>query len=114
MAEALFLRRIGRGPGTLALERIAAVLNLTVQIAGRSTCTAEIFESVVVGLEVVISDAPILNGHVVGKEARAIAFGQMCSQHEIAGKKAPGLRIPVDPAAANSVGRHERTPAADR
>src|SRR5262249_40881269 len=112
--ETLLLRRIGVRTRARTLERIAALLDRPAQIAGLPASAAEIFERVVVGLEVVVGDAPILNRHVFRQEGGAVTLREVRAQDEIARQEAPGLRIPVHAAAADAVRRHERAPAADR
>src|SRR5262249_57328667 len=41
------------------------------------------------------------------------ALGQVCFQLEVAGQKAPSLRVPMHASAANPIRRHEGPPAAD-
>src|SRR5271154_7202528 len=73
-------RVLGRAP---AFERIAAVLDLAADVTGFAGCTAQLFESVVIGFEFIIADRPILNGHVGWKNTRAIPFLEMSAQTEI-------------------------------
>jgi len=75
--------------------------------------STEILKLVVMGLELVIGDAPVLDRHVRGQEFFAIALGQVCFQLEVAGQKAPSLRVPMHASAANPIRRHEGPPAAD-
>ena len=63
-------RRIGILARARAFERIAAVLLLAVQIAGLAADAAEIFELVVIRLELVIGDAPVLDRHAFRQNAR--------------------------------------------
>ena len=65
-------------------------------------------------LEIVVGDAPILDRHVLGQKFRAIALGKVRLGDEIARKKAPGLGIPVQSAAADPVAEHEGAPVAHR
>src|SRR6185437_5678411 len=114
MAEGLLLRRVGVGARTGPFERVAARLDVALQIACRPTDPTQILEPVVVRFELLVSHAPVLNSHVRRQEARAVALGQVCSETEIGGEKSPGLTVPVHAAAAYSVGGHERTPRTDR
>ena len=84
MAETLRLRRSGIGPRARTLERVSAVQDLPLQIARLPGRAAEVLKLVVVRLEVLIGDAPILDRHVGRQEARAVALRQMCLQHEVA------------------------------
>ena len=64
------------------------------------------------GLEVVKGNAPILDGHVRGEEARAIALGEVRFENEIARQEAPSFGVPVQSAAAGAVAEHESAPGA--
>src|SRR6267154_6848892 len=96
VAEWLGLRGRRIRPRTRPLERIAALLDFVAQVARRSRRAAEIFERIVVRLQVVIGDAPILNGHILWKKRCAVSLGQMSLQHEIGRQEAPGFRVPMD------------------
>ena len=74
MTEGLLLRRRRIGPRARAFERVAAVLDLALEVAGRARGAAQIFELVVVRLELVIGDAPVLDRHVLGQKARAVTL----------------------------------------
>jgi hypothetical protein len=65
-------------------------------------------------LELVVSNAPVLDGHVWGQEFRAVALGEVRLQHEIAGQEAPGLGIPMHAGAAHTLGHQKCAPSADR
>jgi hypothetical protein len=114
VAERLLLRGRRIRPRTWAFERVAAVLNLSAQIAGRSGCATQILERVVMRLELVIGDAVVLNCHVLREKRSAIAFRQVRLEHEVARQEAERLGVPVHPTAADAIGRHERAPCADR
>ena len=114
MAEGLRLRRIGIGPRARPLEGIPAFVDLPFQIAGGARRPAKILELVVVWLEIVVGDAPVLDRHVRREKMCAISLRQMRLKDEIRGQEAPCLRVPVDPPAADAVHRHERAPAANR
>ena len=114
MAVALLLRRRRVGPRARAFERIAALLDLAVEVSGGARCAAQIFELIVMRLEVVVGDAPILDGHVLRQELFAITLGQMRAQHEVARQKAERLGVPVQATAADAVAEHERAPVAHR
>ena len=57
----LLHRRVGIFARARRLERIAAGLDLSLDVAGLAADTAEIFEAVVIRLELVVGDAPILD-----------------------------------------------------
>ena len=114
VAVALLLRRRRIGPRARALERIAAVLDRSLEIAGFARRAAQIFELVVMRLEIVVGDAPILDGHVLRQEIGAVALRQVTAQHEIGRQKAPSLGVPMHAGAADAVAEHERAPVAHR
>jgi hypothetical protein len=57
----LLHRRVGIVACPRRLERIAARLNLTLDVTGLATDADEMFEAVVMRLQLVISDAPVLD-----------------------------------------------------
>src|ERR1700733_5632836 len=65
-------QRIVAGAGRL--ERFAAGLDLPADIAGLAGDRRGIFELVVIGLELGVGDAPVLDRHVVRNEFLAVAF----------------------------------------
>ena len=114
MAVALLLRRRRIRPRARALEGVAAVLNRSLEIAGFARRAAQIFELVVMRLEIVERDAPILDGHVRRQETGAIPLRQVTAQHEIARQEAPGLGVPMNAGAADAIAEHEGAPVAHR
>src|SRR4051794_19005455 len=60
--------------GARRLERIAAGLDLAADIAGLAGDRRGIFELVVIGLELGVADAPVLDRHIVGDEFLAVAL----------------------------------------
>src|SRR5580765_1116635 len=100
MSKGLLLRRIGVRSRTRSLEGIAAVLDLALKVSGRATGAAEVLEPVVVRLEFLVSDAPVLDGHVGRQKLRAVALQQVRAQHEVRRQESPGLRVPVHATAA--------------
>ena len=89
VAVALLLRRRRIGPRARALERIAAVLDLAVEIAGRARGAAQILELIVMRLEIVVGDAPILDGHVLRQEnsRRNAASNASCATKSLGRKR---------------------------
>ncbi len=114
VAEWLLLRRRRIGARARAFERIAAPLDISLEIAGGAGGAAHIFEPVVMRLDVLPGDAPVLDGHVVGQEFLAVALGEMRAQDEIGRQEAPGLGVPVDAGAADAVAEHKGAPVAHR
>src|ERR1700722_19421366 len=93
-----------------ALERITALLDLSTQIPCGARRATQILESIVVRLEILVRDTPVLDRHVLGQKGGAITLREVGLEHEIRRQEAPGLRIPVHPAAPDPVRRHERAP----
>ena len=60
--------------------RIAAGLNMALDVAGFAAGSQEIFEAIVVRFQVIISDAPILDGHFRIEEVPAIPLARAGSQ----------------------------------
>src|SRR5262249_35221572 len=83
VAEGLGLRRRRIGPRARPLEWIAAVQDLSLHVSGLPRRSTEILEAIVERLELVIGEAPVLNGHVSRQERCAVAFGEMCPRDEI-------------------------------
>src|SRR5690242_21654855 len=91
-----------------SFERIAAFLDCSFEVAGLAGDAAEIFELVVVGLELVVGDAPILNGHVGGERSRAIALDVVALGNEIRREKAKGHSVPVNAGTADARAGQDR------
>ena len=88
------------------LERIAAGLDRAAEVAGLAGDAAQVFEAVVVGLELVVGDAPVLDRHVGGNEALAVALLDVAARTTKSfGQEAPGLAVPVHAGAADAGGR---------
>src|SRR5659263_21048 len=80
-------------PGTLSLERIPALDDCPVQVAGLARGAADALESVKAGFEFLIADAEILDRHAVGYEALAIALRNVALEAQFLRKNAPDARI---------------------
>src|SRR3546814_1122919 len=78
-------RRIGIIAAARALERVAAGLRLAAEIAGLAADAAEIFETVVIGFELVVAHPPVLHRHVGRQDAVALLV--VAAGHEIAGQE---------------------------
>ena len=100
--------------GARRLEGIAARLDLAAQIAGLAGDRRRVFELVVIGLELVIGDAPVLDRHVLGNEALAVALLVERAHLELHVGPAPGVAAPVHARAADALARQERAEAAHR
>src|SRR5262245_53285267 len=66
-------RRVGIFALARSLKHVAALDLLPAQIAGLARDPTEIFELVVVGLELVVGDTPVLQLHVRRNDASAVA-----------------------------------------
>lgn len=86
-----------------AFERVATRLLLSANIAGLARSAAELFEPVVIGLKLIITDGPILNRHVSRQCVLTVAFFEMAAQLKVRRQKAPGLSVPVDPGPADAI-----------
>src|SRR4029077_19575107 len=95
-------------PRARCLERIAARLNLAVDVAGFAGDRSGILELVVVGLELSVSDAPILDGHVLWDKALAVARLVIGADFEFHIGPAPGMTTPMDAGAADHLAGQER------
>src|SRR5262249_60207796 len=93
---------------TLSREGLPARLYPALDIAGLARCATEILELVVMGLELVIGDTPVLDRHVRGQEFFAVALGQPRFHLKVARQKAPSLRVPMHASATDAIRRHER------
>src|SRR5437773_2840800 len=78
-----------------SLERVPAGLGLAAQIARLPGDAARALEAVVVGLELVIGDAPILRRAVGRKRARAVASERATPRLEVPRQEAERLAVPV-------------------
>src|SRR6185312_909829 len=73
---AAFERRQRICASSRSLERVAAGLYLALEVASLSGNSAEILELVVVGLKLLVGDAPVLNRHVGRNKVLAVTrFG---------------------------------------
>src|SRR5207302_5372010 len=96
------------------LERVAAGDDLAVEIAGLAADAVEILEAVVVALELVVGDAPVLAGAVFRKLALAVARERAAARLEVPGQEAPGEPAPVHRGAAHALAGAERAELAHR
>ena len=95
-------------------ERVAARLDRACEIARLARDAAQVLELVVVGLELLVGDAPVLDRHVGRDEALAVALRVVAADHEVAGQEAPVLAVPVHARAAHARRRPERAELAHR
>src|SRR5580704_15448609 len=94
--------------------RIAARLDLAVQIASLAADAEDFLELVIIGLDVVPGDAPVLQIAVLGNERCAIALLDARAHFEIMRQKAARVAAPMRRRAADHLARLERTHLAHR
>src|SRR5262245_35501738 len=95
-------------------ERIPAGLDLALDVAGFAGDRGGMLELVVVGLELVVGDAPVLDRHVRGDEILAVALLVHGADFELHVGPAPGVAAPMHARAADHLARQERPEAAHR
>ena len=96
------------------LERIAAGLDLAVDIASFAGDRRGVFEPFVIGLKLGVSDAPILDRHVIGDEFLAVSLLVIGADLEFHVGPAPGMTAPVHAGTADHLTRQERAEATHR
>jgi hypothetical protein len=96
------------------LERIAAGLDIALDVAGHTRNAGDIFELVAIRLELIVADRPVLDVIAFGQNALAVALDHVATDAEIVGQKAPGLPVPVQAGAADTVAGKKAAPLADR
>src|SRR5659263_703973 len=96
-------------PGTLSLERIPALDDCAVQVAGFARGAADALELVEAGFEFLIANAEILDRHAVGYEALAIVLRYVAFEAQFLGQNAPVLAIPVHTPTTDTVSRQKRS-----
>src|SRR5258708_21073336 len=94
---------------TRAFERIAPFLGLALDVACLACYAGHILELVVVGLQLVIGDAPVLDGAVRGDRLRAVAPVRARPDGEVARLEAPRQPLPLDARATHSGAGQERS-----
>src|SRR5579859_1073812 len=95
-------------------ENIAALDLAAAQIAGLAGDAAQFVEVIVVRLDLIEADRPILDGHVLRNRLCAVAFGNRAADAKIRRQKTPMQRAPMDTGAADALTRQERADAAHR
>src|SRR5262249_9136309 len=99
---------------TEPFERIAATLDLALDVAGLAARATQIFEAVVMRLELVVSHSPILDSQVGIDEALAGTLLQMGLVDEVGGLKAIRLSVPMHQSAADAGSRQKADPSPHR
>jgi hypothetical protein len=69
---------------------------------------------IIVGLEVVIGDAPVLDCHVARDRVATIAVREMSAQDEFARQKTSSDAVPVCAGAAETIANRRDVPLAHR
>src|SRR5271167_2998688 len=82
--------------------RIAARLDLALDIASLAAGAQEVLEAIVVRLEFIVSHSPVLNGQIRVEKVFAVAFASAGCEFEVICLKAVRLAIPVHHGAAES------------
>ena len=95
-------------------ERIAAGLELPADIARLAGDRRGIFKLVVIGFELGVSNAPVLDRHVVGDEFLAVALFVIGANLEFHVGPAPGVTAPVHAGATHHLAGQERAEPAHR
>ena len=95
-------------------ERVAAGLLHAADIAGGAGNAAQVFEAVVVRLQFVVCNAPVLQVHGFGDELPAVALLGMRADLEVLRQEAPALTVPVHARATDAGGGEERAQVAHR
>src|ERR1700730_17336922 len=108
------LRRRRIVPRSRRFMRIAARLNLTLDVARLAAGAEQVLEAIVVRLEGIVSDTPILDGEVRIEKILAVAFARACRQLEIVRLESVCLAIPMHHGAAEARARQKRLPAPNR
>ena len=108
LGVALLHRRRRIVPLARAFERIAAGLDLALDVAGLAGNAGDLLEPVVMRLQFV------LNLVTFRHDAGAVALDHVAADAKVVGQEAPGLAVPVQAGAADAVARQEAAPFADR
>src|SRR5262245_8397267 len=90
------------------LVRIAAGLNLAVQVAGLAADTEDFLKLVIIRFDVVPGDAPVLQVAVLGNERCAVALLDARAHFEIMRQEAARVSAPMCRRASDHLARLER------
>src|SRR3984957_19010194 len=94
--------------------RIAARLNLALDVARLTAGAEQVLEAIVVWLQIIVGDAPILDGEVRIEKILAVSFARARRQLKIVRLKAVGLAIPMHHGATEARARKKGLPAPNR
>src|SRR5215207_5247427 len=101
------IRRL-RVLATRAFEWVSPLLDLAAEVACLAGYPEHLLVLIVVRLQLVVGDAPVLDGGVLGKEVRAVALFEVRAILEKVGQEAPGDSVPVDHRASDTIAGQER------
>src|SRR5882762_11066777 len=93
--------------------RIAAGLNLTFDVAGLAAGAQQVFKAIVVRFQVIVSNPPILNGHIRIEETLAVALARARRQLKVVGLETVSLAVPMHHRPAKTCTGQEGFPPAD-
>src|SRR3984957_11220560 len=94
--------------------RIAARLNLALDVACLAAGAEQVLEAIVVRLEIIVGDTPVLDGEVRIEKILAVAFARARRQLKIVRLEAVGLAIPMHHGATEARARKKGLPAPHR
>src|SRR5216683_5742557 len=109
----LLLRRSWILARSRRFMRIAARLNLAFDIAGLAAGTQQVLEAIVVRFQVIVSHAPILNGHIRIEEVLAVALACAGCQLKVVSLKTVSLAVPMHHGAAKPGTGQKRLPTSN-
>src|SRR5450755_1532156 len=107
-------RLVGIIVATGTFKGIATTDQLAAEISGLSRYPAELVEAIIAGLELVVAQRPVLDGHGVRNGLGAVLVRERTSDAEVGGQEAPMQRAPVHAGAADALAGQEGAEASDR
>ncbi len=106
--HALAQRLVGIFVLARTFENIAAFHDLATQIAGLAGDAAELLETIVGRLELVVTDGKVRDRHLLRDRVLAVALREVAAQRMIGGQQPPGQPVPVRAGAAEPGSGQER------
>lgn len=101
-------RRVRVRAGAWPLERIATREDVAVEVPGLARCADVVLERVVVRLQLVVRDPPVLDLDALGELVLAVPVDHVRAVTEVRRQEPPQLRRPVDGGTADTRARVER------
>src|SRR5271156_1224322 len=95
------------------VERITTRLNRILDVASLAAGAQQVLEAIVMGLELAVGDAPILNCQVWIEDLFAVTLFDVRLIDEVGDLEAEGLAVPMHERAAETRARQKARPAAD-